>query len=214
MPPPEKPDPAPERPFGPPEPLVIGLVGGVASGKSTVSGLFSAHGIRHIDADLHARAATEDPQVLAEVQTRLGERFVVDGRLDRQAVAEHVFSHPDAKQQLEAIVHPRVRARILAELDRSRAAGQSSLLDVPLLFEAGLWQHCDTIVFVDAPDEIRRERARGRGWDDQELPRRERNQLPLADKRARSQHVVDNGGTLEQTRRAVAALLAELEGGA
>lgn len=214
MPPPEKQDPAQERPFGPPEPLVIGLVGGVASGKSTVSGLFEAHGILHIDADSHARAATEDPEVLAEVQATLGERFVTDGRLDRQAVAEHVFSDPAAKQQLEAIVHPRVRSRILAELDRARASGRSSLLDVPLLFEAGLWEHCDTIVFVDAPDEIRQERARGRGWDDDELPRRERNQLPLADKRARSQHVVDNGGALDDTRRAVAALLSRLEGDA
>jgi len=212
MPPPEKPDPAPERPFGPPEPLVIGLVGGVASGKSTVAGLFEARGIRHIDADQHARAATEDPEILAEVQTRLGERFVVDGRLDRQAVAEHVFSEPAARQQLEAIVHPRVRARILAELERDRASGRSSLLDVPLLFEAGLWEHCDTIVYVDAPDDVRRARAATRGWQPDELPRRERNQLPLADKRARSQHVVDNGGELDDTRRAVDAVLARLEG--
>ncbi|MCK5945603.1 MAG: dephospho-CoA kinase [Planctomycetes bacterium] len=211
MPPPECPDPAATRPFGPQRPLVIGLVGGVASGKSTVSGLFQAHGIHHIDADGHARAVTEDAEVLAEVQAALGQELVADGRLDRDAAARRVFSDPDAKARLEAIVHPRVRQRILAELDRDRAAGRSSLLDVPLLFEAGLWEHCDVIVFVDAPDEVRAARARARGWADDELARRERNQLPLAEKRARSQHVIDNGDALDETRRRVAALLQELE---
>ena len=111
-------------------------------------------------------------------------------------------------------MHPRVRARILAELDRARAAGRSSLLDVPLLFEAGLFEQCDEIVFVEAPEAARLARARARGWADDELARREQNQLPLAEKRARSQHVVDNGGDLEATRRAVAALLEELEAAA
>lgn len=211
MPAPEKPASEPPRPFAPARPVVIGLVGGVASGKSTVAGLFAQHGLRHIDADAHAREASSDPEVLTQVRTSLGERFVADGRLDRAALAERVFADEAAKATLEAILHPRVRARIRAELDEARGAGRSSLLDVPLLFEAGLWEDCDRIVFVEASDVTRRERARARGWRDDELERREQNQLPLAKKRERSDYTVYNGGELDETRRAVAALLRELE---
>lgn len=204
-------NPGPNRPFRPPTPLVIGLVGGIAAGKSKVASLFSAHGIEHVDADLHAKAVSEAPEVLAEVASILGPEFVRDGQLDRARLGEHVFRDPEAKARLEAIVHPRVRQRIVTALDRARAEGRSTLLDVPLLFEAGLYEQCDTIVFVAASDEVRKERARTRGWDEDELPRRERNQLPLAEKRARSQHVIDNDGELAETERAVADLLRQLE---
>jgi dephospho-CoA kinase len=211
MPPPDDQQPAGAPGFRPPQPLVIGLAGGVASGKSAVAALFAAHGLWHIDADEHARAATADPAILAEVHAQLGERFVVGGQLDRQAVAEHVFSDPEARRTLEQIVHPAVRARILAQLAEAEAASASCLLDVPLLFEAGLSEQCDLIVFVDTPEEVRRARARGRGWAEGELTRREQSQLPLAEKRARSQQVLDNGGALDETRQAVTALLAQLE---
>jgi dephospho-CoA kinase len=186
-------------------------VGGIAAGKSQVAGLFSARGFLHVDADFHAKAVTEDPQALSEVAAQLGERFVQDGKLDRAALADHVFRVPEAKVQLEAIVHPRVRQRITAALKSARARGDSALLDVPLLFEAGLFEICDTIVFVEASDEVRAERARGRGWTDDELGRREQNQLPLADKRARSQHVIDNNGDLSATEQAVEDLLLQLD---
>ncbi len=200
-------------PFRPRSPLVIGLVGGIGAGKSTVAGLLAARGLRHVDADAHAHAVTRDPAVLAEIREDLGERFVRDGALDRAAVAAHVFADPGAKARLEAIVHPRVRGRIVAELAEARAGGESTLLDVPLLFEAGLFEACDVVVFVDAPDVIRAERTRARGWADDELGRREQNQMPVAEKRARADHVLDNGGDLAATARQVDALLRRLEVG-
>ena len=160
MPAPENPSSEQPRPFTPERPLVIGLVGGVASGKSTVAAMIEAHGLRHIDADAHARRAAEAPDVLAQVRTELGERFVVDGRLDRAALAERVFDDPEAKAALEAILHPRVRSQIRSDLDEARRLGRSSLLDVPLLFEAGLWERCDQIVFVEAADATRRAAGR------------------------------------------------------
>ena len=199
------------RPFAPVAPVVLGLVGGVASGKSTVAALFCAHGLLHIDADEQARAAAEDPEVRAEVRSALGERFIVNGEIDRQAVADLVFSDPAAKRLLEGIIHPRVRAKILATLQAAVARDQSCLLDVPLLFEAGLWERCDHIVFVSAPEAVRASRAQARGWAKDELGRRERSQLTISEKRQRSDVVVDNSGTLEATRREVAALLAALE---
>jgi dephospho-CoA kinase len=182
-------------------------VGGIAAGKSQVAGLFSARGFLHVDADFHAKAVAEDPQTLSEVATQLGEQFVRDGQLDRAALADHVFRTPEAKAQLEAIMHPRVRQRITSALKSAMDRGDSALLDVPLLFEAGLSEICDTIIFVEASDEIRAERARGRGWADDELMRREQNQLPLSEKRARSQHVIDNNGDLSATEKSVGELL-------
>lgn len=198
-------------PFRPPTPLVIGLVGGIAAGKSKVASLFGGRRIRHVDADFHARAASEDPEVVQEVAKQIGDRFVRDGQLDRQALGDHVFRDPAAKAKLEGIVHPRVRARILSELEQAKHDDVSVLLDVPLLFEAGLFELCDTIVFVHASDAVRQARAKSRGWADDELARREANQLPLAEKRARSQHVVDNDGDLKFTAHAVDEVLAKLE---
>ena len=211
MPAPPTGNPGPNGPFRPHPPLVVGLVGGIAAGKSKVAGLFGARGFLHVDADFHAKAVAEDPQALAEVAAQLGERFVQGGQLDRAALGDHVFRVPEAKARLEAIMHPRVRQRITTALDSARKRGDSALLDVPLLFEAGLFEICDTIVFVEASDETRAERARSRGWADDELIRREQNQLPLADKRARSQHIIDNNGDLSATEQAVDDLLLQLD---
>ncbi|MCB9876033.1 MAG: dephospho-CoA kinase [Planctomycetes bacterium] len=197
-------------PFRPSPPLVVGLVGGIASGKSTVAAMFADRGLRHLDADQVAREVSGEPEVLAEVAERLGPRFVRDGALDRAGLAAAVFADPAARRALEAIVHPRVRARLEAGIAAATAAGDSVLLDVPLLFEAGLFQRCDTVVFVATSDETRATRARARGWADGELARREANQLPLAEKQARAEHVIDNDGTLSATRCAVDALLQRL----
>lgn len=190
---------------------MIGLVGGVASGKSTVAKLFSEHGIRHVDADHHARAAASEPDAIAAVARSFGPEFVRDEGLDRARLADRIFADAEARRTLEAILHPLVRRRIDAELAEAREAGQSCLLDVPLLFEAGLFERCDTIVFVDAPHEVRAARAAGRGWAPDELGRREASQLPLAEKRARADHTIDNGGSLDATRAAVRSLLRSLE---
>ncbi len=203
-----------KRLFRPKTPLVIGLVGGIASGKSEVAGLFARHGILHVNADFHAKAVSEAPEVVQEVADRLGAQFVRDGKIDRMALGDHVFRVPEAKLKLEAIVHPRVRAEIHSALESALAEGQSALLDVPLLFEAGLFEICHAIVFVDADEEVRSDRARSRGWPTDELSRRERNQLPLAEKRARSQHVIDNNDTLTSTAQAVEELLSRLESNA
>jgi len=210
---PERPGDAP-RAFRPAIPVVIGLVGGIAAGKSTVAGLFAERGLWHVDADRIAREVSADPAVLQQVREELGARFVADGALDRAALAAEVFREPAIKGRLEAILHPPIRARIRARVAEAKAAGRSALLDVPLLFEGGLFELCDTVVFVAAADDVRRARANARGWADDELQRREQNQLPLDEKRRRAQHVVDNDGELAATRAQVDALLERLEAAA
>lgn len=200
------------RPFRPPTPVVIGLVGGVAAGKSTVAQLFADRGLRHVDADAHARAVTAEPAVLAELAAAFGAAVVAGGRLDRAAMAQTVFADATARARLEAILHPRIRARILDDVAAARAAGDSALLDAPLLFETGLAEFCDEVVFVEVPAAERQRRAAGRGWPAGEFERREAAQLPVADKRQRATRRLDNGGDLAATARGVDDLLAALEG--
>lgn len=202
--------PPPPAPFRPATPVVIGIVGGIAAGKSAVANSFAAHGLRHVDADAEARSAAARPDVLAELRAAFGAGVVGPGGLDRAAMAALVFADPGARTRLEAILHPRIRAAIVAALADARAAGQSVLLDAPLLLEGGLVAHCDRVVFVHASDATRRQRAASRGWAADELVRREASQLPLADKRARADFVVDNDGDLATMHAQVAAILERL----
>lgn len=200
-------------PFRPGRPVVIGLLGGVAAGKSAVAAAFAAHGLRHVDADAIARAVTREPGVVRAVATAFGSDVVAaDGQLDRPRLAQKVFADESARSRLETIVHPPVHAAIEGELAAARREGVSVLLDVPLLLERGWAPSCDLLVFVHASDAVRRARAATRGWADGELARREAAQTPLDEKRRRAHRVLDNDGSLDAVRAQVAALLADLAG--
>lgn len=206
---PAAPTPIP-APFRPATPVVIGIVGGIAAGKSAVAKAFSAHGLRHIDADAEARTATGQTDVLAKLVAEFGPGVAGPAGLDRAALASLVFADPAARQRLEAIVHPPIRAAILAALDTARSAGQSVLLDAPLLLEGGLVAHCDRVVFVQASDANRAARAASRGWSSDELGRREAAQTSLEQKRARADFLIDNDGSLATMQVQVAAILERL----
>lgn len=201
----------PPQPFRPAKPVVIGLLGGIASGKSAVAAAFAAHGLVHIDADREAHAVAADPVVLAELAAALGPDLVRQGQLDRAAVAALVFRDDAARRQLEAITHPRIRARVLAALDVAKASGASVLLDAPLLLEGGLIAWCDHVGFVHAAEATRLARARSRGWSADELARREAAQAPLAKKRAAATFAIDNDGDLATMQAQVAQTLANLQ---
>jgi dephospho-CoA kinase len=206
--------PATPTPFRPGTPVVIGLLGGIAAGKSTVAAAFAAHGLCHVDADRHSRAAVEDPALQAELRAAFGAEILdAGGRLDRARLAARVFADAAARRRLEAITHPPIRKAITAELDAALARGQSVLLDAPLLLEGGLIDRCDVVVFVHADPASRAVRARARGWTDAELERREAAQAPLPQKRARAAFAIDNDGPLDATRRQVDDLLRRLAGG-
>ncbi len=207
-------DPAtPRQPqFRPTPPLTLGILGGIAAGKSTVAGLFRARGLCWIDADRAARGVTESPAILTELCRHFGSSVCrADGSLDRRALATRVFADPEARQQLEAITHPPIRQAVLAKLEAALARGDSVLLDAPLLLETGLIDQCSDCVFVDADLQTRRARAATRGWDEGELERREANQARLSVKKGRCRFTICTAGALETTRRAVDQVLKELE---
>ena len=122
-----------------------------------------------------------------------------------------VFRDPSARKDLEAIIHPRVRAAMLTQIETAARDRVSVILDVPLLIENGLVEQCDLCVFVDSSEAARRARARQRGWDDGELARREANQEDLHVKKTRAAYIIHNDGSLEQTDEQVRELLRSLE---
>ncbi len=198
-------------PQQPEPPVVIGLLGGVAAGKSTVAAMFGEAGLRVLDADKKAHAVVRIPAVRDQLVARFGPELLgPDGELRRKHLADLVFRDAEARRDLGAITHPAIRAELEAELDQARAQGQSVVLDVPLLLEGGLIQRCDHAVFVEASEATRSARAQRRGWDAAELSRREASQASLAEKAARCEFTVQNDDDLAQTRRQVEQILQRL----
>ncbi len=202
--------------------VLVGLVGGVASGKSTVARRLATHGAIVIDADRWAHEALEEETVRQAVRERFGASvFDESGRVIRSALARQVFSDEGGKAALEALIHPHVRTRIEGRLEElrsevtagRRAAPVMVVLDVPLLLETPWADRCDHIVFVETSAEQRSERAqRERGWSATEVAQREKFQKPVNAKRRRSDYVIDNSNSLERTDLQVDELYRELSG--
>jgi dephospho-CoA kinase len=179
--------------------VLIGLTGGIGSGKSTVSALLAERGALVIDADAITR---ELQQPGTEVFTAMCERFgpgivAADGSLDRQAVADIVFNDADALKDLGAIVHPAVGAEIAARLEAAAGTDQVVVLDIPLLVESGR-DDLAALVVVDVDPEIAVERlVQHRGMREDDARARMANQASREDRLARADVVLDNSGTLE-----------------
>lgn len=195
------------------EPVVIGVAGGIASGKSAASECFAELGCIVIDSDKEARALLHRDDIKRELVSWWGAGILdADGEVDRSAVAKIVFSDETERKRLEGLTHPLLRTnreRVKAMAHERGAPGV--VLDAPLLFEAGLDKECDAIVFVDTPREVRLARVREkRGWDEAELDRREKSQWPLEQKRSRSDYVVRNDQGKASLREAIARILDDI----
>jgi dephospho-CoA kinase len=196
---------------------VVGLLGGVASGKSLVARQFTDLGAGLLKGDEAGHEVLTWPDVKQAVLDRFGERvFDADGCVDRRKLAEVVFGPPPEGPRelvaLERITHPRIGdllRRQAAELARQGA--RIAVLDAPVMLKAGWDKLCNHLVFVDAPRELRYERARERsrsqgGWSQEEFAAREAAQEPVHVKRDRADLVIDNSGTPEATRSQVERL--------
>jgi dephospho-CoA kinase len=183
----------------------IGLTGGIGSGKSTVARRFAELGALVIDADALAREVVEPgTDGLAAVVAEFGEQVLDgDGRLDRPALAQLVFGDEAARGRLNAIVHPRVRARA-AELIAAAPPGTVVVQDVPLLVETGQADTYDLVVVVEAPEELRvRRLARDRGMSADEVRARMAAQASDEQRRAVADVVLVNDGTPDDLRAKV-----------
>ena len=186
---------------------LVGLTGGIASGKSTVARrLVDVHGMDLIDADQIAREVVEPGQPVYEaiVGHFGGEVVAEDGMLDRSALGRMVFADPSQREALNALTHPAVRERISERLEAFANADRIVLLDVPLLVEAGVDRDYDAIIVVASYPETQMERlVQLRGMDAEEADRRIASQAPLDAKLAAATHVVWNEGSLSDLETAV-----------
>lgn len=189
-------------------PWVIGLIGGIGSGKSTVAELFREQGAEVLSADAVVHAVLDRPGVRRALLRTWGAEVAPKGRVDRARVARLAFRDADSVKRLNAIVHPHVRRDIRKAISGCRQS--VFVLDAPLLLEAGGADWCDRIVFVDAPAEVRLRRIRSRGWDRGELRRRERCQWPLKRKKRMAHTVIRNRGSRAAAARQVRTVLREL----
>ncbi|MDX2114055.1 MAG: dephospho-CoA kinase [Planctomycetota bacterium] len=194
------------------EAVVLGIAGGIGSGKSTVARAFASLGWEVVDSDKEAAAALQSEEAKRALVGWWGPGVLdAGGGVDRGAVGRLVFADEEKRRALEGLIHPmiaRTRAQVL-ERARARVRGRAGervgvVFDAPLLFEAGLDGQCDAVVFVDAPRGVRLERVRrSRGWDEAELSRREAAQWAPERKRALCRFVVNNDGetdVVEQCR--------------
>lgn len=189
----------------------VGLTGGIASGKSTVSRLFADSGLSIVDYDLLAREVVEPgASGLTQIAERFGDDVISeDGTLDRPALAAVVFADSSALKDLEAITHPAVRERAV---QRVSEAGAIVVHDNPLLIEMGSHTACDLVIVVDTPVEQQTLRmVADRGMTPDEARMRIDNQIPRDDRLAAADIVVDNSGTLAELEQRVAELVNEIE---
>ena len=186
--------------------MVIGLIGGIGSGKSRVAQLFARHGARIIRGDELAHEALRQPEIREQVVRRWGADLLDDrGEIQRRKLAAIVFGNQKELRVLEGMVHPWVKHAIAAEVDRLRADPTVPLivLDAAVMLEAGWNGVCDRLVFVEAPREARLQRIAARGWTEKDLQQREAAQMPLTEKATRADHVLDNSASLDELGRKV-----------
>lgn len=191
----------------------VGLTGGIASGKSTVSGFLREMGAIIIDADEVARQIVEPGQpALQEIAEEFGPEVILpDGHLDRARLGDIVFRDPAQRLKLNAITHPRWQEMFKIRMMELPAGVQAVFWDVPLLFETGTDKAVDQVwlVWVDEKTQIERLMARN-NYTEEEALMRIRSQMPMEEKKERADLLIDNRGPMEETKRAVTRYYNEL----
>jgi dephospho-CoA kinase len=193
---------------------IIGIVGGIGSGKSFVAKIFGELGCLVIDSDALVRLAYGEASIRAVLRKWWGDEvFKADLSVNRSAIAAKIFAAPQMRELLEQLLHPWVdneRKKLM-----QAAVGNAQVLgfvwDTPLLLESGLDSQCDAVVFVDAPREVRLARVKeSRGWDEAELERREKSQMPLDKKREISDYVIVNTAEADRLRGQIREILFQI----
>jgi dephospho-CoA kinase len=191
-------------------PLTIGLTGGIAAGKSEALAAFERLGAATISSDAIVHELLDAEPLLGRLVERWGPEVAPGGRVDRGRVGEAVFADPEELRWLESQIHPLVGERIGAWLASLPEGAEVAVIEVPLLFEAGMEGAFDTTVAVVSSDPVRRARAGARGHA--LVAEREARQLAQEEKASRAEHVVRNDGSLEDLEQELSALVEKLRG--
>ena len=193
--------------------LVIGLTGGIASGKSTVSAMFTDMGITVIDADIEARLAVEPGEkAYNEIVSHFGKDILEEDRtINRPKLGEIIFNNEEKRLLLNSIVHPAVRERMAEKRKKAEADDEKAVvLDIPLLFESKLTGLVEKIIVVYVDEQTQLERLMKRnGFSEEEASSRIRSQMPLKDKVGLADAVIENSGSIEESKQQLMDILSE-----
>jgi dephospho-CoA kinase len=192
---------------------VCGLTGGVGMGKSTAARLFREHGAQVVDTDELARQLVQPGRpALADIQAAFGKKVIGPaGELKRAELAQIIFADANARRELEAILHPRIREQWLAQIETWRGEDRPlAVVVIPLLFETRAESHFDKIICVACSAAAQRERLLARGWTPEQIQQRIAAQMPVEQKIARADFVVWTGGALDAHARQIERILSKL----
>jgi dephospho-CoA kinase len=193
----------------------IGLTGGIASGKSTVSRVLRKKGFSVVDADELARQVVEPGQSgLAQVVSAFGTDLLdPDGRLDRRKLGKLVFGRPEQLRKLEALLHPLIQSETMKLRQQAESRGEAfAFYDVPLLFEKNMQTDFDAIIVVSSSPELQIQRMKSRdGLTDQEVRERLGSQISLSEKEGKATWVIRNEGSLSELESQVSQLISQIQ---
>lgn len=195
---------------------VIGLTGGIATGKSTASAFFKKEKIPVIDADaITHQLYGENATGSRAVKQAFGAEYLdKKGRVDRQKLGQLVFNQPAALQKLDRIIHPLVVQELKKQIKQEEKNYNLLVIDVPLLFESGLDKLCDAIIVISLPEELQVKRLMERNQlTKQQAITRINSQMPLSEKEAKATYVVSNTGTIEVLEDNLSKILFKIEAG-
>jgi dephospho-CoA kinase len=194
--------------------MIIGLTGGIGTGKSTVSAMLKAKGIMVIDSDQIAREVVEPgSKALAQIVAHFGQEVLLpDGRLNRKALGVRVFGNEEERKRLMEITHPAIFAETEKRISEAKKNGEALIvLDSPLLIETGRYKQTDLVVLVYADEETQLQRIMSRdNLTEEEARYRINAQMPIDEKRQYADIIIDNRGTIEELEVQVAQLLNRL----
>jgi dephospho-CoA kinase len=193
--------------------LIIGLTGGIASGKSTIANMLKNEGITVIDADVESRLAVEQgEEAYHHIVNHFSKSILLeDGSINRAKLGEIIFNNKEERMKLNEIVHPAIRKRMLQKKESAKNHGEAIIImDIPLLFESKFTELVDKTLLVFVDEDIQLQRLMERNhYSKQEALARIHSQMPLAEKKRLADVVIDNNGSLEQTGLQLKNVLSE-----
>ena len=196
--------------------MILGLTGGIGSGKSTVSKIFLSMGVKVFDADLIAKDILETEEVKEEKKEKLGKEFInlKSNSVDKKLLKKEIFNNPKKLEVLNRIVHPKVVDIYRKEYLKFKDIKEIVIFDVPLLFEVKLEKYCDKVIVVDIDPEVQIERIRKRDNIDIGLIKKIIDtQIPRENRNLKADIVVENNGTLEELKQKIKEIINEIERG-
>jgi len=192
--------------------IKVGLTGNFGMGKSTVARIFQRLGAHVIDTDRIVAELLKERDVCEEIKKLFGEEVIKDGKADKKAIADIVFENPSMRIYLENILHPKVFKKIDEIIDRIPSSGEPKIvvIEAPVIFERGYQNRFDLIVTVFTSEDTAIERLEKKGITKQEAIKRIKSQFPIEMKKSKSDFIIDNSGSIENTMKQVEEIFQKL----